>query len=142
MQLVDANVLLYAVNEASARHREARAWLEGSLAGNETVAFAWIALLAFLRLATHGGVFPRPLTSGDAIDVLRSWLARPTAAIVEPTPRHLDVVAGLLSGVGTAGNLVNDVHLAALAIEHGCELVSYDSDFARFPGLRWQIPGV
>jgi len=141
VKLVDANVLLYAVNEASPRHRDARAWLEASLTGNETVAFAWIALLAFLRLATHEAVFPRPLASNDAIGVLRSWLARPTATIVEPTHRHLDVVAELLSGVGTAGNLVNDVHLAALALEHGCELVSYDSDFARFPGLRWQTLG-
>ncbi|MBA3401788.1 MAG: type II toxin-antitoxin system VapC family toxin [Actinobacteria bacterium] len=141
MQLVDANVLLYAVNEASPRHRAARAWLDASLTGNETVAFAWVALLAFLRLATHEAVFPRPLSSNDAIDVLRSWLVRPTAVILEPTRRHLDVVAELLSGVGTAGNLVNDVHLAALALEHGCELVSFDSDFARFPGLHWQAPG-
>jgi len=141
VKLVDANVLLYAVNEASPRHRVARAWLDASFSGNETVAFAWIALLAFLRLATHEALFPRPLASNDAIDVLRTWLARPTAVIVEPTHRHLDVVAELLSGVGTAGNLVNDVHLAALALEHGCELVSYDSDFARFPGLDWQTPG-
>lgn len=134
-------MLLHAVNEASPRHREARAWLEASLTGNETVAFAWVALLAFLRLATHEAVFPRPLSSNEAIDVLRRWLARPTAVIVEPAHRHLDVVAELLSGVGTAGNLVNDIHLAALALEHGCRLVSYDSDFARFPGLRWQTPG-
>ena len=141
MKLVDANVLLYAVNEASPRHREARGWLDSSLNGNETVSFAWIAMLAFLRLATHEAVFQRPLAPSDAIDVLRSWLSRPTAVVVEPTHRHLDVVGELLSGVGTAGNLVNDVHLAALALEHGCELVSYDSDFARFPGLRWQAPG-
>lgn len=141
MKLVDANVLLYAVNEASPRHRDARAWLDASLNGNETVAFAWIAMLAFLRLATHEAVFPRPLASTEALDVLRSWLARPTAVVVEPTPRHLDVLAEFLSEVGTAGNLVNDVHLAALALEHGCELVSYDSDFARFPGLRRQAPG-
>jgi uncharacterized protein len=140
MKLVDANVLLYAVNEASARHREARAWLDTSLRGSETVAFAWIALLAFLRLATHEAVFPKPLRPNDAIDVLRSWLAQPTAVVVEPTSRHLDVLAGFLSEVGTAGNLVNDAHLAALALEHGCELVSYDADFARFSGVRWLTP--
>jgi len=83
--------------------------------------------------------FPRPLASDDA-DVLRNWLARPTAVVVEPTARHHDVLAELLSAVGTAGNLVNDAHLAALAIEHGCELVSYDADFARFSGLGWQTP--
>lgn len=140
MKLVDANVLLYAVNEASARHREARAWLDASLNGSETVAFAWTALLAFLRLATHEAVFPKPLESNDAAGVLRSWLAQPAAVVVEPTPRHLDLLAELLSEVGTAGNLVNDAHLAALALEHGCELVSYDADFARFPGVRWRAP--
>jgi toxin-antitoxin system PIN domain toxin len=128
------------VNERSARHDEARDWLDRSLDGRETIGFAWIAMLAFLRLVTHPAVFPQPLTSDAALAVLRHWLGRPTAVIVEPTPRHLDVLAELLSVVGTAGNLVNDVHLAALALEHGCEIASYDADFARFPRVRWQAP--
>ncbi|HLE99978.1 MAG TPA: type II toxin-antitoxin system VapC family toxin [Gaiellaceae bacterium] len=140
MKLVDANVLLYAVNEGSARHAEARRWLDTALSGGETVAFAWIAILAFLRLATHQAVFARPLTPDDALDVVRYWLGRPTATVAEPTSRHLEVLAQLLVGVGTAGNLVNDAHLAALALEHGCEIVSYDADFARFPGVRWETP--
>ncbi len=106
----------------------------------QTVAFAWIAIFAFLRLVTHQAVFPRPLTSDDAFGVVRYWLARPTATVAEPTPRHLEVLARLLADVGTAGNLVNDAHLAALALEHGCEIVSYDADFARFPGVRRQTP--
>lgn len=140
MQLVDANVLLYAVNESSPRHAEARQWLDASLGGRDTVAFAWIVMLAFLRLVTHPAVFPRPLAADVAVDTLRSWLSRPAAVVIEPTSRHLDVLTGLLSVVGTAGNLVNDAHLAALSIEHGCELVSYDADYARFPGVRWRTP--
>jgi toxin-antitoxin system PIN domain toxin len=141
MKLVDANVLLYAVNERSAHHAEARGWLDASLNGRETVAFAWVVLLAFLRLVTHTAVFPHPLAPRDALDVLRHWLGRPTAAIVEPTARHLDVLGDLLAVVGTAGNLVNDAHVAVLSIEHACEIVSYDADFGRFPGVRWRVPG-
>ena len=141
MQLVDANVLLYAVNERSARHEEARGWLDGSLAGGRTIAFAWVALLAFVRLATHPVVFPRPLPVDDALGVVTYWLGHPSAVVVEPTKRHPGVLAGLLHDVGAAGNLINDAHLAALALEHGCELVSYDADFARFSGLRWRTPG-
>jgi hypothetical protein len=140
VKLVDANVLLYAVNERSRHHAEARGWLDGSLSGRETTAFAWVVMLAFLRLVTHQAVFPRPLAPEDALGALRHWLDRPAATVVEPTSRHLGVLADLLSGVGTAGNLVNDAHLAALSLEHDCEIVSYDADFARFPGVRWQTP--
>lgn len=115
-------------------------WLDGALGGQETVAFAWVAILAFVRLATHRAVFAQPLTTDEATTVVRHWLSRPTAAVVDPTPRHLEVVAQLLTVTGTAGNLVNDAHLAALAIEHGCEVVSYDADFARFPAVRWKPP--
>jgi len=138
VKLVDANVLLYAVNKDSSHHAEARAWLDASLNGRETIAFAWIVLLAFVRLVTHAAIFPRPLAPHDALDVLRHWLGRPTAVVIEPTPRHIDVLGELLAVVGTAGNLVNDAHVAALSLEHGCEIVSYDADFGRFPGVRWR----
>ena len=141
MILVDANVLLYAVNEGAALHSTARRWLESALNGTTTVGFSWIVLLAFVRLATHPGVFHRPLAPREALDLVRNWLAQPTAIVVEPTARHLEVMERLLSAAGTAGNLTNDAHLAALAIEHDAELVSFDADFSRFEGVRWVRPG-
>lgn len=141
MHLVDANVLLYAVNPASAHHAAARRWLDRSLSESEPVGFAWTVLLAFLRLATSTSVFPRPLATADAVAAVRDWLSQPTALVVEPTVRHLDVLAGLLAESGTAGNLVADAHLAALAVEYGAALVSFDADFGRYAGLRWERPG-
>ena len=140
MQVVDANVLLYAVNERSEQHLVAKGWLDQALSGRETVGFSWIALLAFIRLATHPAVFPTPLSIEDAATIVRAWLAQPTAVVVEPTGRHVDILEGLLSGLGTAGNLVNDAHLAAIAMEHGADIVSFDADFARFDGIRWIEP--
>lgn len=142
MQIVDANVLLYAVNERSEQHDVAKAWLDQALSGRETVGFSWMVLLAFVRLTTHPAVFPDPLSIRDAAAIVRAWLAQPTAVVVEATARHVDVLEGLLSDLGTAGNLVNDAHLAALAIEHGADIVSFDVDFSRFEGIRWLTPGV
>ena len=138
MKVVDANVLLYAVNERSAHHAEARAWLDTALSGSEAVAFSWFALLAFLRVSTLVAL-PRPTPIQTAVRIVENWLSAEPAVVINPTGRHLGLVSGLLSGAGIAGNLVNDAHLAALAIEHGGEVVSFDTDFARFPGLRWQL---
>ncbi len=140
MKLLDANLLLYAVNEDAPLHEKARGWLERTLSDTETVAYSWIVLLAFLRLATRAAVFPRPLSPEKAFAVVESWLAQPCVTIVHPTERHVGILKGLLLPLGTAGNLSSDAHLAALAIEHGAELCSTDSDFGRFPGLRCLNP--
>jgi toxin-antitoxin system PIN domain toxin len=140
MKIVDANVLLHAVNEDSEHHVTAREWLDGALVQAETIGFAWSAVLAFLRVSTHPAVFARPLTTEESVATIRTWLAQPSATVVEPTPRHLSVLGGLLVEAGTAGNLVNDAHLAAVAIENAAELISYDSDFGRFEGLIWGRP--
>lgn len=140
MKLVDANVLLYAVNSDAERHEEARTWLDTALSGRATVAFSWIVLLAFVRLTTKIDLFPSPLTVDQALDRVEAWLAAPPAVVVEPTPDHTRIVRRLLGSVGVGGNLVNDAHLAALAIEHRCVVVSYDLDFTRFEGVTVERP--
>lgn len=140
MIIVDANVLLYAVNSGDPNHSQAKGWLDPALSGTTPVGFPWISLLAFLRLSTHRTVFPHPLSAEQATDVVEAWLAQPAAVLVHPTPRHLAVLRGLLLQVLGSANAVNDAHLAALAIEHGAAIASYDRDFGRFPGVRRVTP--
>lgn len=140
MRIVDANVLLYAVNSASEHHGASRRWLDGALSGADTVGLAWLPLLAFARLTTKHGLFPSPLDPADAMAQIRNWCGAPSAVMVHPTARHADVLSDFLSQVGAGGNLVNDAHLAALAVEHRASVVTYDSDFGRFDGMRWDTP--
>lgn len=140
MKLVDANVLLNAVNGQAADHALSKRWLDGALSGASNVGFAWVVLLAFVRLSTRRGLFERPLTPAEAMAVVEGWLAAPSARVVHPTQRHSTLLADLLRDAGTAGNLTSDAHLAALAVEHRAEVVSFDADFDRFPKVRWHRP--
>jgi toxin-antitoxin system PIN domain toxin len=140
VKLPDVNLLIYAVDESSRHHAQARSWLEQTLSGTEEVGFAWLVLLGFIRVSTNPIVFANALSPARAFELVDGWLAQPVAAVVHPTERHAGHLRDLLVSLGTAGNLTSDAHLAALAIEHGAELCSLDTDFARFAGLRWHNP--
>lgn len=140
MRIVDANVLLYAVNEDAQHHAASRRWLDDALGGSDTVGLSWLALLAFVRLSTKPGIFEHPLGIDEALDQVQAWIAAPGAIVVGPGPTHTDVLRRALAEVGVGGNLVNDEHLVALALEHHADIVSYDNDFSRFSGVRWRTP--
>jgi hypothetical protein len=140
VKLPDLNLLIYAIDEGSPRHERARPWLEQTLSGTEAVGFAWAVLLGFVRLTTNAVILTHPLSTEEALDYVEGWLAQPVARTVAPTAGHAALLRELLQPLGAAGNLTSDAHLAALAIEHGAELCSCDTDFARFPGLRWSEP--
>ena len=140
MTVVDANVLLNAINSSAPDHLRAKRWLDAALSGGAPVGFAWVVLLAVVRLSTRPGLFPRPLSVAEATDLVRGWLDAPAANVLSPGPRHLELLAGLLGEAGTAGNLTSDAHLAALALESGATVTSFDADFARFPRVRWVRP--
>ena len=141
MKLVDANVLIYAVNSDSVHHSASRTWLESALDGGTRVGFAWNTLLAFVRLSTHPSILSAPIPVPEALALVDDWLGQPATEVLHPSARHAHVLNDLLAHVGTGGNLVNDAHLAALSIEHRAEIVSYDTDFDRFPAVRWSRPG-
>lgn len=140
MKLLDTNLLIYATDQDSVHHAKIKPWFEKTLSGEEPVAFAWVVLLGFLRITTNPRVFPTPLTPEDATGIIDGWLAFPSVRVLSPGTEHWRILKDLLASSGTAGNLTTDAHLAALAIENGCELVSTDSDFARFARLRWVNP--
>jgi toxin-antitoxin system PIN domain toxin len=136
----DLNLLIYAIDTDSPAHERALRWWEGSLSGTETVGLAWTVLLGFLRITTNPRIVRRPLTADEALDYVDRWLAHPLTVTLEPGERHALALRDLVRPTGTAGNLVTDAHLAALAIGHGARLATADRDFGRFPGLDWFDP--
>jgi hypothetical protein len=138
--LVDANLLLYAYHSRAEQHERSRGWLEAALSGPDPVGFAWLSLWAFLRIATNPRVFERPLSVHEAETAVSSWLAQPAAEILDPGERHWDILPGLMRDGQTAGPLVMDAVLAAIALEHGATLCTTDRDFSRFPKLKWTNP--
>jgi toxin-antitoxin system PIN domain toxin len=139
MIVPDANIFIYAADLGAPQHTLAKTWLEKALGGSERVGLAWVVLLAFLRVATKSGLSRQPMPVASAFDAVDKLLGLPTVEIIHPSRDHALILKQLLSSAGTAGNLVTDAHLAALAIENGAELVTFDRDFGRFAGLRWKL---
>ena len=140
MILVDANILLYAEDALSPRHQQAHEWWDDQLSRSEPVCLCWTVLSAFIRIGTNQHVFEHPLTLEEAIARVQSWLAQPCTRVIRPTDQHWTIFQQMLSDGQATANLVTDAHLAALALEYGCELASTDSDFSRFPKLKWVNP--
>ena len=138
MQLPDVNVLIYAHREDAPEHRRYAAWLRSLTGSVAPFALAEIVLAGFLRIVTNGRIFDPPTPMGTAIAFCHGLVTRPRAVVVAPGHQHWDIFTSLCRGV--EGPLVTDAYLAALAVEHGCEVITTDSDFARFPGLRWAHP--
>lgn len=138
--LVDANILLFATDEASPFHEQALGWLADQLRGPRRVGFPWQTLSAFLRLSTHPRIGPRPLSPEEAWAQVEDWLAVDVAWIPGPTERHAEVLRSLVLSYQLRGNLISDAQLAALAVEHGLTIYSADTDFARFREIEWENP--
>lgn len=140
MFVVDANVLLYAVNADAEEHEAARSWLDGALAGGPGVGFPWLVVVAFVRIVTNGRIMPDPMTVDEAVAQVEAWLDAPAAVVVEPMVHHMRVWSDVLRSGSKGANLVNDAHIAALALEHRASIVSFDRDFQRFDGVRHLVP--
>ncbi len=138
--LIDANLLLYAVDALAAEHAKASAWLAEQLNGDRRVGIPWESITAFVRISTHPRATSHPLSPSEAWRFIEDWLAVEQVWIPVATERHADVLGGLIARYRIAGNLVPDAHLAAIAIEHGLEICSADTDFARFSEVRWLNP--
>ena len=140
MILPDVNVLVYAHKTGTAQHEQYRDWLLAELDGPAPVAVSELVLSAVVRVVTHPRVFDRPSTPREALDYV-TWLRdHPGTVVVGPGPRNWQVFAELVADAEARGNLVPDAYHAALAMEHGCEWITTDRDYARFTGLRWRHP--
>lgn len=140
MIIPDINLLVYAYDSSSPFHTGAVAWWEACLSGSEPVGLLHVVTFGFVRIATHPRVFVNPMSPTEATSHVRSWLARPQAEVLSPGPDHLERTFKLLEALGTAGNLVTDAQMAALAMEHDAVIHTADADFTRFPGLHWFNP--
>lgn len=138
--LVDANLLLYAVDSTSPHHRVAARWLESTLAGSRRVAIPWQTIGAFVRISTHPRITTEPLTGPQASEFVADWLALDNVWIPSTTERTATILGDIIRETHATGNLITDAQLAALAIEHGLAVYSADSDFARFDAVRWENP--
>ncbi len=140
MQLADANVLINAFRAEAPEHERYRAWLGELLAGDRRYAMSPLVLSAVVRILTDHRIYDRPETLGTALAYADFLQAQPLCIVVQPGPTHWQIFSRLCAAAEVRGGMVSDAYLAALAIEHGCEWITADKRFARFPGLRWRHP--
>lgn len=140
MIIPDINLLLYAYHAGSPFHRQAEQWWRECLSNAEPVALVPAVAFGFVRIASNGRVFANPMTPAEATGHVRSWLQRGVVQVLETRTDHVHQVLKLLDDLGTAGNLVTDAQIAAIALEHGAVVHTADAHFLRFPGLRWFNP--
>lgn len=138
--IVDANILLYAVDSGSPYHPRAAEWLTETLRSGVRVGLPWQTLGAFLRIGTHPRVLGSPMTADEAQNFVDRWLALETVWVPPATDGTARIYAELARKYRVTGNLVPDAQLAALAVEHGVAVASGDTDFARFAEVRWINP--
>ncbi len=138
--LPDVNILIYAYDESSKQHAQAKEWWKNQLNGTQMVGLSWVVLLGFIRIMTHPRIYENPYSPPEILKIIGSWLDQPHVKIILPSDQHFARLSELLIRVGTAGNLMTDAHLAALAMERGLILQTTDADFARFPNVKWKNP--
>lgn len=140
MTLLDANLLLYAYNADAPQQPVAARWLAELLESSEIIALPWITIWAFLRIATNSRIWSNPLPAKRVFHIIEEWIRQPGVVVLQPGPRHLEILTRLVVEHSIAGPLATDAVLAALALENGAVLASTDRGFRRFPELRWTNP--
>ena len=141
MLLPDVNVLLYAHRkDGHPEHVRYAAWVTALATGVEPFALSVLVLTGVVRIATNPRIFPRPSTLAEVLAFTSELIRQPMARLVGPGPRHWELVTELCRRSGATAKLVADAAHAAVALEHGCTFVTTDSDFGRFPSLRWRHP--
>lgn len=140
MTLLDANILIYAYNADAPEHPQMRQWLSDLFSDSARIGISWLVLWAFIRVATNPRLSPTPKPPAEVFRIVRTLLSQSQVMIMEPGPRHAEILEQLVIDHKVSGSMFTDAALAALAIEHGATLASTDRDFSRFANLRWLNP--
>ncbi len=140
MILTDVNILVHAFRVDSPEHLNCRVWLDGVVNGDTRYGMAPQVLSGVIRITTHPKVFVVPCSLAEVLRFCDILLDQPHCVIIEPGERHWQIFKRLCTEADARGNLVPDAWFAALAIESGCEWITLDHDYARFPGLQWRVP--
>lgn len=140
MILLDTNILLYSFGSSLLQHGKAQTWLDRSLNGSVRVGMPWSSLIGFVRIASNPRAFEKAVSVAEAWAVVEAWLDCPVVWVPTPAEAHRAILGRMFHAIGNRKHLVQDAHVAALAIEHDLTLCTTDGDFARFPGLRWENP--
>lgn len=140
MKLLDVNLVLAGHRDDHPQFEPATTWLQGMLGSGEPFCVTDLVAGSFIRIATNRRVFTTPTPTEDAFAYLRAFREQPNHITLSPGPDHLGIFEQLCRESDATGDLAPDAQLAAMAVEHGCEVVSFDRDFARFPNLRWSRP--
>jgi toxin-antitoxin system PIN domain toxin len=140
MILPDVNVLIYAFRRDMPQHAVCRPWLVDVVSSDARFGVSPVALSAVVRITTNPRVYRIPSAIDEAFAFCENLLRQPHCEVVEPGERHWDIFRRLCIDTDTRGARVTDAWFAALAIEWSCEWITLDRDYARFPGLKWQVP--
>ena len=138
--LPDVNILVHAFRSDTSHHPVCRKWLEGLVNGESPYGLASQVLSGAIRITTHPKVFAEPSSLEEVLGFCKQLLVQPHCVVIQAGPRHWEIFTRLCLEADARGNLVPDAWLAALAIESGCEWITLDRDYARFPGLTWRLP--
>ena len=141
MMMPDVNVLIGAFRIDSPHHADGRAWLNRVVLADAAFGISCLVLSSVIRITTHRSFAPHASSLDEAFGFCADITGQPHCCFIEPGDRHWAIFGRLCRETGTTGARVTDAWLAALAIEHGCEWITFDRDFARFPGLKWSVPG-
>ena len=141
MTLLDSNILIHNQNSQSAFHQHCKDWLDEELESGRVIAVCWLVLFAYLRITTNRRISKHPVPSSLALKTCREFIRLDNVRVLDPGPRHLEIVTHLADDLRASGDDLMDIHLAALAIEHGVALCTTDRGFRRFPRLRLIEPG-
>ena len=140
MILPDINILVHAFRSDSSEHKRCRSWLDGVVNGDASYGMSPQALSGVIRITTHPKVFVKPSSTDEVLGFCSILMDQSHCVVIQPGERHWEIFTRLCMEADARGNLAMDAWFAALAIESGCEWITLDRDYARFPGLRWRVP--